>query len=243
MKKVILVLLLAGIFVGCSKDEKQLSVNQDVVNIHYDEDYQFSLNIDGANVDWNNVQSTVADAEVGEINNSGLFTAKRIGTTKITFRVGGSTVSTEVKVLPYQTLFEEPILKWGASMSSIRSEEKRVFEESTSTAILFKGENSNIRNVLYVFSGDKLNGSIVLVANVPSLVEKVGVFYQERYEYVGADDGVMYFRNKSAVVGLGYNSSLGFNATYLDPKSSNSASAILKAKRGDFKADLQAIMR
>lgn len=238
MKNTLLMLFIVSLLFGCKKEET-LTINQDQVSLHYDGQFTYSLKLGGSNVAWKDITANVVDKAVGTINNSGVFSAKKIGTTTITFQYGGSTVRSTVTVEPYQTFFTEPVIVWNASMQDIRSAEKRNLQASDSEVLGYQGENSSIRGILYTFPANRMNGAIVLFAAQEGIVEKVATFYNERYDYVGTHEEVIFFTNGSIAVGISINENLGFIATYFDPTSSSARASLLRAKNNGLDTDIK----
>lgn len=236
MKKQLLTLLLPVMLIlACSKkDEKpSTSIDQEAVSLNYDQTHQFKLTEGNTNVESSRVKWTSSDQAVGSIDAAGLFAAKRIGKTTITAVANGSTLTAEVTVVPYSELCKEPILDFGASISAVKGQEKRVLVEQSSTALMYKGENAKLLNVFYGFESTGLESSVLLFSPSEAVVEESVKFLSERYEFAGESEGLFFFSDAKTAVGLGVVPELGFVAVYF--KDSISATGLSQAKTSKAK--------
>lgn len=231
MKKQLLTLLLPVLLIiSCSKkdDKPSTTIDQEKLSLNYDQTHQFKLSEGSTAVDPAKVTWTSSDQAVGTINSSGLFSGKRIGKTTIKAVANGSTLTSEVTIIPYSELCKEPVVEFGTSMASVKTKESRVLTGQTSTELMYKGENSKLLNVFYGFDGPRLESSILLLSTSAGVVEESVKFFAERYEYVGEEDELFFFENSKIAIGLGFIQDLGFVAVYFD--NSLSATSLGQAK-------------
>lgn len=226
----IILTVFAFLISSCSKDspEPEAVLNQSDVTLHYDEDFQFVVTKGDESVAFSTLTVSVSNEHVGEVTSTGLFEAKRVGETTINITGQGISLTAKVTVKPYHTLFSDPYLNFGDSKASVKGFEKRNLEAEIQDALLYKGENANIRNVMYTFDSGELFSTYVLFTST-SFIETTATYYQERFEFLGAESSEIYFidRESKVAVVLSYNTTLGFHATYFDA-SSISMSAINK---------------
>jgi hypothetical protein len=199
------------LFTACSKnsDNKPTTIDATTVSMHYDGTHQFSVT-NTSSLSW-----TSSDATVGTISSSGLFTAKKIGTTTIKGVSGNTSAQSTVTVTPYSTMCQEPYFILGASKATIEGKENRLLYGSSSTGLLFTGENSKLRYAEYVFDNTGLTETALLLANTTDVVNEASIFFKERYTLLGTDGTVIYFTgNNNLVIGLTVDNTLGFVAIY-----------------------------
>ncbi len=240
MKKQLLTFLVAVLLIiSCSKkdDKPSTTIDQEKVSLNYDQTHQFKLTAGSTAVDASKVTWTSSDQTVGTINASGLFSAKRIGNTTIKAVANGSTLTSEVSIIPYSELCKEPVLEFGASLATIKSKETRVLIEQTSTALMYNGENSKVENIFYGFNASGLESSVLLLSSSAAVVDESEKFFSERYEFVGETVGLFFFEDSKTTVGLGFVQDLGFVAVYFE----NSLSAKSFAQGKNTKEKLKAI--
>lgn len=201
MKKLFIILLVA---VSCTKDNSvPLKISDVEININYDKTHQYSIKKGDKEV--KNITWEVKDNTIGSISATGLFTARKVGSTYINASYGGSIVQGNVNIIPYSTMLLEPVVKFGSSMSDIKYLEKRKFITSTATGMLFEGDNSKIENVLYLFEKGKLTSIGVIFALTTSVAKESILFYQERYpRRETVEDLIVHFNDaKTYSVALG----------------------------------------
>lgn len=232
----ILLTVFAFLISSCSKDnpEPEAALNQTDITLHYDETFQLVVKKGDENVAFSKLTVSVSNEHVGEVKPTGLFEAKRVGETTITITGQGISLTAKVTVKPYHTLFSDPYLIFGNSKANVKGFEKRTLEVEIQDALLYKGENANIRNVMYTFDSGKLFSTFVLFTST-SFIETTATYYKERFEFLGTESSEIYFidRESKVAVVLSYNNSLGFNAAYFDA-SSISMSAFNKINKEDL---------
>lgn len=237
MKQSLLLLLITLIVIGCKKDKEV--PNYSFVNpsvIHYDESHQFEVQNNQKQVGSNLVSYSSSDESVGNINATGLFTAKKVGQTTITGSVNGKNFSTVVTVKPYSTFYTEPSVEFGANQNAIRSYERRVEEESAINYLYYKGENYKILQVLYVFEELKMQTAIVQFRTTEEIGSEVITFLKERYSYLGENEGYFYFSdNKTVLIGLNVDKTLGLVAGYIKYNGPTGKTAAIQSLKKQMK--------
>lgn len=244
MKKHLLTLLLPVlILLSCSKiDDKPAttSIDQNKVSLNYDQTHQFKLTEGSTAIDASKVHWTSSDETVGIINASGLFSAKKVGKTTIKAVANGSTLTSEVTIIPYSELCKEPIVDFGASLTTVKGKETRVLSEQTATALMYNGENPKVDNIFYGFNASGLESSVLLLSSSAAVVKESAKFFAERYEFVGEEEDLVFFADSKTAIGLGYVQDLGFVAIYVENSStvsfaqSNNRAEKLKAIKQAF---------
>jgi hypothetical protein len=245
MKKNLLTLLFPVLLIiSCSKKDNKPSttIDQDKVSLNYDQTHQFKLNEGSTAVDAAKATWTSSDLSVGTIDAAGLFTANKIGNTTIKAVVNGSTITSEVTVIPYSELCVEPVAEFGISMTAVKSMEKRALIEQSTNGLLYKGENAKVLNVLYSFQPSGLESSILLLSPTNAVVEESAKFFAERYPFAGESDGIFFFDDLKTTVGVGYLEELGFVAVYFPSSTTMMSSSQAKSSKEKLKALKQAFV-
>lgn len=217
-----LLLAVTFIFSSCSKDSNGPSyeINSESVTINYDQEFQFEIAGDPQEVKWSS-----SDERVGSIDQKGLFSAARIGSTTITAKFGSTSITSEVVVEPYDEFFIEPLSDFSLTPDAIKSKETRSLMVETEEGIMYEGENTHIRRVMYTLKSGKFASAFALFVNTETMIEKVAKYYMERYDFLGTDDEYLVFRNGTgAVIGISVNENLGLNAIYVPETSAEAVS-------------------
>lgn len=233
MKKLFIVILALALLSGCKKESSNpsISLNKETITLNYGAEQALIATVTDApqvNLIWssNNVK-------VATVSNSGIVKAVRVGTAIISVKTSDSkyTDNCSITVAPTNFLYKEPIVEWGATISTIKSGETRTLYNQTSTGLLYIGENSSVRCVMYLFdSYQKLNGSAVLIANTSDAFIYANVFLTERYEPIGISGGIIFYSGNAVEIGIGTDSSLGQNIIYMPASSSKSSKLDLLKK-------------
>ena len=217
-----MLVIAATCFVSCGKKSdpkpEKYVLSKTSLTTKYDEYYKFVITQGSLTIDPSNIKFTSSNPKTGTIGLEGLFDAKRVGDTKITAVIGETTLTADVTVTPYSTLCTEPILSFGALISDVKSKETRVLSSQNLEELVYAGENSKIRHVMYLFESGRLEASVLLLADNNLIVEESVKFLSERYTYLGKTNNNVYvFENENATVGLSYNTDLGYNAIFIKP--------------------------
>jgi len=146
---------------SCSKEdesqaEQKVTINPTSITMHYDETKQLSAT--NAN-SWNSDDNYIA-----EVDNKGLVKGGHIGTTIITAKNGNSFATCEVTITPKYDIYDTPILDWGATMSSIQSQETHPKSSSSSTSSMLAYNYTKYDTscaLFYFFEGGKMSRIVV----------------------------------------------------------------------------------
>lgn len=233
MKKQLLTLVaISLIFTACSKKESTPESTIDVteLSLNYDKQHQFTIKQGNNDIDESTYIWTSADVRVGTIEASGLFQAKRIGTTTVTATKDGKSLTSKITVSPYVYFFIEPYVSFTSNKTTIKSQETRPLETGgeTTTSLLYKGENNKITNVFYGFENGLLQGSIV-VFNISNILPKdLATFFVERYTLIGETNNTYYFSKGDILVAIGETAGIGFTAIYVKNTTGNVSNISVK---------------
>lgn len=211
------VLLLA--FAGCKKDEentiKSISLDKTTLSLHYNKTYSFLVSCQPESAKTPKFIWTSGNENVAKIDSIGKLTAYRIGNTTITVKVNNLISTCLVTVEPYSNLCIEPILNYGANKAAIKSGETRILNYENENGLIFTGENGSLRSCVYVFENNKMTSAALLFKNEIETFAEATTFLKERYTYLGIEDGVMYYTDKTSTVAQSYSTTLGFYAIYI----------------------------
>lgn len=207
----------AFLITGCSKsnDGPNYQIDQKEVSMYYDDTHQFKVTSGSTTMNTSSDPWKSSDESVGTIDGHGLFTAKKIGTTTITCKSTSFDVVAEVSVTPYSTLCVEPVVDFGTSIASVKSKEKRTIVSEVSGGVLYKGENSKVRNVMYVFEDGGLKASLLMINGANAVIEESAKFLAERYTFEGTSDNVYIFSSDKVIIGVSVNETFGYHALYI----------------------------
>ncbi len=207
------------ILASCSDgDDEKFSINKNKLTLHYEETEQLTAS---ESAEWISENDFVAG-----VSSDGLVEGGHVGKTNIvaTSTAGGSAVC-EVEITPVYSTYIEPFLEFGASKETVKSKETRDLYKEESTSLIFEGENSLVRLVLYSFddSGKLKDAGVVLSLACASEATK---FLIERYLPIGENDGVYVFINgnsKNYTMGVGLSVQKSFILITYVPLSSTSS--------------------
>jgi hypothetical protein len=209
---------IASILTSCNKKDEVVpdyKIDAASVSIHYDETHTFAVTQGSAAITASTLSWTSTDQTVGTITTDGVFKAKKIGKTTIKGVSGDKIVKAEVTVTPYSTLGVEPYFLYGATKAATKSKETRTLAVEDETGLMYLGENSKVRNVMYLYENGGLTNAALLMANDDALVKEAAKFFDERYQFAGKTDDAYFFTDGvSVAVGIGVDSDLGFFALY-----------------------------
>ena len=221
MKQQLLALLTITLIISsCSKKEKDppklvYTIDKTEVSMKYDKSHQYVIKEGSTEIDASKVKFTSSNEVVGTIDQDGLFDAKRIGSTTIKAEGAGFSLTSVITVEPYSNLCKEPYYVLGIGKAAVKTQESRMLLDETATGLVYKGENTKVRTIIYLFEGSGLNSAAILFQNNTSVIEESVKFFSERYEYQGESDDVYFFANKDVLIGVSDHVDLGFNAIYL----------------------------
>ncbi|MCL7987753.1 Ig-like domain-containing protein [Sphingobacterium sp. lm-10] len=195
---------------ACSKDELS-TINESEVRLNYDEEFLFSVG-NASNVEWSS-----SDEFVGVIEQDGKFSAKHIGETDITAKVGQHIVTAKVIVDPYITDIIVPVLKFGVHSETIKSEETRAFISEDASQIRFYGQGSRESRVYYNLRRGVVDNSVMHFDYSQSIFNILLIFLGERYELLEVTPARLTYVNKEKTIGVNVtgSSSSGIRATWV----------------------------
>ena len=80
---------------------------------------------------------------------------------------------------------------------TVKAKEKRTILEDKTSTLGYRGENSAVKSVAYLFENGKLTSSAIALSY--SYTEEIAKFLSERYQVIGKDsDGAYYFINNDS---------------------------------------------
>ena len=194
------VLCLTTLFTSCSEDDKDggLKISPKEMNLVVGQ--TAAIKIDGG-VSGN--QFTSGNEFIASVKSDGVVTAVRVGETEITVRnKNNSTAKCKVKITGKSKLYTEPYLKFGASVSQVKSFEKRTLKSEDNEFIYYKGENKYVEIVAYNFENKKTISSAVFSPVSKSNAELIVEFLSERYIMMtDGDETVLFMSPDEKIIG------------------------------------------
>lgn len=225
---------------GCAKlsfkSDNELELNAYELYLFYDQEFQFEITKGGEPASIADYKGISSDTLIGYLDEdrAGRFVAKRIGTTTVTYGSGKQQASSEVFIKPYQMLFEEPYLGFGASMDTVKANEFRSADNELADYIWYVGENNDLKYVDYAFNESGMDAVFLHVNDGNSMKNNLLVFYKERYAYIGEYTNGWWFEDQEkqlyVVVDYSDDASGGFLVTYFQ-NSDDEARATMSAIR------------
>ncbi|WP_297094014.1 Ig-like domain-containing protein [uncultured Draconibacterium sp.] len=229
MKKLIY-LTIAVILFSCSDEDNSLQsieIDRDQITMHYDEDEQLGIIYNPLDADetppvtWFSEDNNVVD-----VSSAGVAEGVRVGETRIMAQTEGGEFQDycDIIIEPYSNLYAIPCVDLGCSMSDVKSFETRELVAEVEDGLLYEGDNSDVEGILYVFDSGKLQGASVLLEENDDIVDKLILYLQERYEYLGGDDEMFIFSvNPDVVAIITVTYEMGLMVTYMEDVRDKSA--------------------
>lgn len=176
------------------------------ISMYYDDTYQLSAE---KAKKW-----SIDDDFIAKVDENGLVTGRHVGKTIITASNDYSSGSCAIEIKPKYTLFGNPILKWGASMSEIKASETHAYDESysSSTTLAFNyGFGSTTCYALYMFKEEGLYGIMIMMPYSNANYLNVGYYLIERFQPIGQDGNLYLFIDAMTIEKT--KTTVGFEAT------------------------------
>ena len=173
---------------GSDDDEPSISVTPTSIIMHYDDTQQ--LKAEGSTAtSW-----TVGDDYIASVDQTGLVKGLHIGSTQVKVSDGKTSAYCDVTITPEYNLYEEPIMSWGTSKSSIvASETHKSLNASSSDYFMYDySQGSTACIMVYGFKNNKLESAMAILNK--SLFVTAGLFLLERYQpvYIGNDNEYLF---------------------------------------------------
>ena len=204
MKKILFLMTAVLVIAGCSKSEDgKLTLSTNQVSLYSGDTKQVTVN---DNATWSSKSEFVA-----EVSEDGIIKGNHVGKTIITATSDNGEALCEVVVNAKYSTYTEPVLEFGVDKA---------------TVISYKGENSAVKKVAYLFEDGKLTSSALSLSY--SYTEEIAKFLSERYQVVGkTDDDTFLFINNDLdkySMGIGLSVESGFIMVMYIPQSPKSRS-------------------
>lgn len=182
---IVLLAIIAISFVGCKK-EKLITLSTTATTLHHGETYQISAQCD------NPITYTSSNEYYAKVSSLGKITAQYVGKTTIRLKSEDDTRTFTVNVAPKSNLYPEPNIKFGESKSSVIS--KYGTPTTTNSGIGYNDYSPNAPILLVTLDNNDCVTSYGLAVK-SAFTSELSDFLGERYEIIGYDDDVFYYRN------------------------------------------------
>ena len=200
-------LCIAFLFIGCSKkNESGLKLEQTKISIVAGETQTLTItpNIDGCIFESEN-------SSIASVSSAGVVKGLIVGETiiKVTNKTNNFSAKCKVTVTPQYQMYREPYLNFGASAGQIKSYETRELISETTTGIVYGGENSRVKFVVYLLENSKYKSAGVYVPYSSSNTDLLVNFMCERYIVDVYDDDIIFLSIDEKIGGgitVSYNS-------------------------------------
>lgn len=208
MKKALLLIAVVAVFASCKKDEEPLKVTTNI-ELFYEKTETVKAT--------HQCTYKSSDEAIATVNSSGLVTAHRVGECKVT---ASSTLTSEsayctVKVIPRSNLYAIPCLLRYESPATIMGSETRKFKQYTTNGLIYEGENSNVRLVMYMFEANMMKSAAVLLKTTGTVEAEAQQYLEERFDYFGEIDYKAYaYTDGDLMMVLNNDATLGLNVVY-----------------------------
>lgn len=207
---------------SCSSDDdskpENFTLTPGSTTTNYDKSIQFAAANNGSPISVTQFTWSISDSKRASISNQGYFTAKKVGEVEVLATKDGKIIKSKITISPYQTFFKEPSMLFGKTKAEVKASETRVLLNETSTGLGYKGENSGINNLVYSFdAAGKMNSAMVTFPTYDSSIDKVAVYYKERYLVATSQNNVITLKNldEPIYMNMGIDSSLGLYVIYV----------------------------
>lgn len=209
-----LTLIFSVSFISCGgDDDDSVSFN----NLNMTAGTSASIE-NGKGIDWESENEYIATVSNGTVN------ALRVGSVRITSDKGSFTVT----VSPSSDLYEEPCMKWGSSVSTVKSYMKGYTLVGEKSNVLLYYGNGAATYIGYSFEDSKLKYSVAYIPT--SYLDELVEFINERYVYAYKGDDYLGYvsidEEIAVLVSAQYlNSKYYYAVIYCDFTSSSSSNA------------------
>ena len=155
----------------------------------------FKMKKGSSTLNANDFTWSTSNEKIATISYDGVVSPKLIGEIEILSKQISSneTFKSQLKIIPVENIFKEPVLLFGKSKQEIKSNETRTLISETTNnynhdILVYKGENNDVEKITYTFSTLIPNSpnygltdiSVQFRKNV-ALESKISKFYSERY--------------------------------------------------------------
>lgn len=184
------VLCLSTLFASCKDDKEEgLEISPKEMNLVVGETKTIKVNggVSGC-------KFISANENIASVEGNGVVTAVLAGETEITVTDKNNvSAKCKIKVAAKSKMYTEPYLQFGASMSQVKSFEKRTIISDDGKYLFYNGENKYVDAVAYTFENKKLTASAVFVPVSNLNTDLLVAFLGERYILSVDYDSDIYF--------------------------------------------------
>jgi len=225
MKKLSL-LLLPLILFSCTEKEQSISFSDTSVTLFYDESKQLSVVYSSDELKSKTYTYTSSDSTIISVSKTGLVSGVSIGTATVKVASTDGKYSDECTftISPKSTLYKEPFVIFGSTISTVKSKETRKIYSETLTTLIYTDTDADLRYIVYLFGSGKLTGASILLTQTTSIATEVTTFLLERYKFLGISSSYYIFTDRKSGNGIALtvDASLGLCVLYIPPTTSSS---------------------
>ena len=179
---------------GCSDDDEQetkltqITLNNDSMLLTHGESYALSVN-EAVEVEWSSL-----DPFVATVNENGVVTGLHVGATFIEAKtVDGLSTACTIIVAPLYYTYQEPYIEWGKTQAEVLEGQDLAHDYTLDgTEVSYSQGTGKTYSALYKI--DPYKGLYYAELQINgSYEDEIHKFLEERYTYVGLEDGVRYY--------------------------------------------------
>ena len=178
LKHILLLASAASILSSCSlaKEKSRISVDRSEVELYPGDTAHISARGgDGGPM------YVSANEFIAVVDQEGIITAQKVGTTTVRAVAVGSTAPVKVTVNPRSIFYAEPFTDWTLKEKQVRDTMENytlVFDDQDNHVLYYAGK-APVNEIIYWFTADKLSASAVIFSN--SVAGDISGFLGERY--------------------------------------------------------------
>lgn len=204
MKKLLLLLLLPLFVCACTENEQFVTLSDSDVSMHYDETKQLSASYSSDKLEAETFSYKSSDPSIVTVSKTGLVSGVSLGTATVTISSsdGKYTDECEFTITPKSNLYVEPYTVFGSTVATVKSKESRTLFGETTESLVYTDTNTNVSNVMYVFSNDASISAMVTLIQSPTVGTESTTFLMERYEFIGTAMFMFVFEDRKTGNGI-----------------------------------------
>lgn len=221
MRNLIIILFYVALACSCSKSEDvfvtSIELNQHDITVDYDASEKLTAVISPSGTVPPKMNWSSSKPEIASVDTLGKVKGLRVGESTIMVMSADRTMSDTCHVTVKATnfLYKEPVGEFGMSITQIKQKETRSLFSEDEEGIVYEGENASVLYIMYLFEDGKFNSCGIILKEDSYTATQASLFLKQRYEYIGQESNVFYFKGEKVNIGLTQNATLGLVVLYL----------------------------
>lgn len=158
-KKILILMLLCFTFMSCDLESDRRIIHRiEPNNLSLFVGMEYDLKYSGGKCKWSSENDNIVSVDA-----NGNVRAEHVGYTTIR----ANEAECKINVSSAKNCYKEPILRWGASLSSIKNSEYSTLVQSNASALLYENryisEYNKVKYYIYAFESSKLKSSFMAI--------------------------------------------------------------------------------